>query len=476
MKEFKFENGSHIKSSNLTAKMMRHLIIALLPIIVFSFYKNGVIPYQQGFVNIIGLFRPLLMIILASLASLLSEVAYYKFILKGKDVKDFLSDSFALIPGLFLALIVPLNTPYLILIVGAMLASIVGKMIYGGFGHNIFNPALIGRLLIFSAYGVNIMSAGGYLNPAELDTIAKATPLTNLKTLTTIGSYETLVAPYGSLMNFFLGTIPGSMGETSALLILVAFVYLTFNKIIKWTIPVVYVATVFVMTYLIGNASGLGLWFPLFHILSGGLMFGAVFMATDPVTSPVTPIGQVIYGLFLGILTVVFRFLTPEPEGVLTSILTMNMFIYLIDKTGMKARFEISKMIIPIVTAWVLIVSLGFYIASTYDVPAGPVVDNNFKVISKDITDDKTTYVVTQKGYVGPIKGQITIVNGSILSIDIVEQNESFYQTITDANYIATLLMNRDNLSEVDTVSGATFTSTALREMLINTLEDYNEK
>jgi Na+-translocating ferredoxin:NAD+ oxidoreductase subunit D len=112
----------------------------------------------------------------------------------------------------------------------------------------------------------------------------------------------------------------------------------------------------------------LELWFPLFHILSGGLLFGAVFMATDPVTSPTTQIGQLLFGLYLGILTVVFRFLTPEPEGVLTSILTMNMFVYLIDKLGAKARFKFRKTIMPFVIAWSLIIGLGMYISTTFEV------------------------------------------------------------------------------------------------------------
>lgn len=474
MREFDYEHGTHIKSNNQTNKIMMHLLVALFPIILFSFYKNGIIPYSKDLTNIYGLFKPLIIIIVAILTSLVSEYLYYKYVIKGHNPNEFMKESFGLFPGLFLALTLPLNTPLPIVIVGSAIATIIGKMIFGGFGHNIFNPALIGRLFIMSAYAINIVNAGGYLNAYEVDTISKATPLTNAFSSTAIGSYNTLVKPFGTLWDFFLGTIPGSLGETSALLILVAFIYLVVNKIIKWTIPVSYVLTVFVMTYLIGNYNGLGIWFPLFHVLSGGLLFGAVFMATDPVTSPTTIVGQILYGLFLGILTVVFRFLTPEPEGVLTSILTMNMFVYLIDKTGARSRFKFSHALIPFVLAWSLIFGLGIYISSSFKVEVPK--NNNFSIVSKDVVNDTTTYVVTQKGYVSTIKGKVIIKDSNIISFEVLEQAESYYQLIENVDYINTLINGQSNLIEVDTVSGATYTSTALRTLLINTLEDYNEK
>ena len=474
MREFDYEHGTHIKSNNQTKKIMMHLLVALLPIILFSFYKNGIIPYSKDLTNIYGLFKPLTIIIVAILTSLVSEYLYYKYIIKGHNPKEFMKESFGLFPGLFLALTLPLNTPLPIVIVGSAIATIIGKMIFGGFGHNIFNPALIGRLFVMSAYAINIVNAGGYLNAYEVDTISKATPLTNAFSSTAIGSYNTLVKPFGTLWDFFLGTIPGSLGETSALLILVEFIYLVVNKIIKWTIPVSYVLTVFVMTYLIGNYNGLGIWFPLFHVLSGGLLFGAVFMATDPVTSPTTIVGQILYGLFLGILTVVFRFLTPEPEGVLTSILTMNMFVYLIDKTGARSRFKFSHALIPFVLAWSLIFGLGIYISSSFKVEVPK--NNNFSIVSKDVVNDTTTYIVTQKGYVSTIKGKVVIKDSNIISFEVLEQAESYYQLIENIDYINTLINGQSNLIEVDTVSGATYTSTALRTLLINTLEDYNEK
>lgn len=195
-------------------------------------------------------------------------------------------------------------------------------------------------------------------------------------------------------------------------------------------------------------------------------MFGAVFMATDPVTSPVTPIGQILYGLFLGILTVIFRFLTPFPEGVLTSILTMNMLVMILDKIGAVARFNFKITIIPFIIAWILILGLSVGISATTKEEKK---DTNFNIIEKTKDGNKTTYIVTQKGYSSNIKAKIIIENKKVLELNILEQNDSFYQKIEDENFVNKLKEN----PEADTVSGATITSTAIKTMLKNTLNDY---
>jgi len=464
--------GPFIKSNNTTKKMMMHVIIALTPIIIFTFVKNGIIPYSKGYINILGLFYPLIFILISTLATFTFETIYsYIFLRKKHNFKELIKNSYSIFPGLFLSLILPINTPIIILIIGSFMSSIIAKMLFGGFGNNIFNPALVGRLFIITMYAIVIGNSGGYLNSYELDTISSSTPLTNLSTISGIGTYNEIVKPYGSLMDFFIGTIPGAVGETSALLCLLAFIYLTIFKVIKWKIPVVYILTVFSITYVIGGMNDLGIWYPLFHIFSGGLMFGAIFMATDPVTSPVTPIGQVLYGLFLGILTVIFRFLTPFPEGVLTSILTMNMFVMILDKIGAIARFNFKITLIPFVIAWILILGLSIGISMNYSNKTEEI-DPNYNIISKTVENKKTSYIVTQKGYSSTIRASITIENGKITTFQVLEQNESFYKKIEEQDYINKLKQN--NVQEIDTVSGATITSNALKKLLINTLNDYN--
>lgn len=466
--------GPFIKDKNSTSKIMIHLFVALLPIIVFSFYKNGYLPYQDGKATFIGLFYPLIFIFIPTITSFLTELLWIRICnhKKGKDLKESIMHSYSIFPGLFLGLILPINTPISILIFGAIFATIIGKMIYGGFGNNVFNPALIGRLFVISTYALTITNNGGYLNPSELDAVTTATPLSNVALQEGIGTYETLVSPYGNLWDFLFGTIPGAVGETSALLCLLGLSYLILKKIVKAIIPITYILTVFFITFIIGSFNDLGIWYPLFQILSGGLFFGACFMATDPVTSPTTPVGQVLYGLFLGILTVIFRYLTPYPEGVLTSILTMNLFVYILDRIGSKARFDKKCALLPFIFAFILIFYTGCSIGISYqkDTTTG---DSNFEIVSKEGSGNTVTYVVTQKGYVGKIKAEIKIENGTVKSYEILEQNESFYGKIEDADYISKLLQNQNKLEGLDTVSGATVTSSALKKMFINTLADF---
>jgi len=457
--------GPFIKDKNTTEKMMTHLLVALTPIIIFAFIKNGVIPYKKGYTTITGLFYPLIFILISTISTYLFETIFK--LIKEKDIKKALKNTYSIFPGLFLGLILPINTPIIVLILGSFVSSVIAKMIFGGFGKNIFNPALIGYLVITTIFASMISTNGGYLNPYELDTITTSTPLTNAQIISGIGDYDTLIKPYGRLSNIFIGNIPGAIGETSALLCLLAFIYLTYFKVIKWKIPVTYILTVFAITYVIGGSNNLEIWYPLFQVFSGGLMFGAVFMATDPVTSPVTPIGQTLYGIFLGILTVIFRFLTPFPEGVMTSILTMNMFVIILDKIGALARFNFKITLIPFIIAWILIIGLSFGISMKYNKTEE---DPNFNILSKNIEGTKTTYIVTQKGYSSTLKAQIIIENNKVQEFKILEQNDSFYSKIEEEKYLEKLKENK----EIDTITGATVTSTALKTMLKNTLNDYN--
>ena len=466
------QEGPFLKNKNSTHKMMRNLLIALTPIILFSVYKNGYLPYSHQKTNILGLFYPLLFIMLPTFTTFLTELLYTKYFLKKnkEELMEFTKNSFSIVPGLFLGLILPINTPLSIVILGAVFATIIGKMLFGGFGYNIFNPALVGRLFIISTYALVITNHGGYMNPLEVDTITTATPLSNVSIISGIGTYETLVKPYGNLWDFLIGTIPGAMGETSALLCIIAGIFLSITKVIKWKIPLIYILTVFGMTYLIGGMNGLGIWYPLFQVLSGGLLFGAVFMATDPVTSPVTPIGQILYGLFLGILTVVFRYLTPYPEGVLTSILTMNMFVFILDKIGRKSQIHFWKCVLMFVIAWAIIIEASIFIGNKYDKRNH--IDSKYKIVSKKVLQDGYQYIVTYDGYASKIKASIEIKKDKITKFEVIEQNESFYNKIEQANYIDKLLKEQQKIEEIDTISGATITSTAIKKIFILTLQD----
>ncbi len=482
MKEFHDYRGPYMRSKGHSAKMMRNVFLALTPIIGFACYKNGIFPYLEGKTDIYGCIYPLLFILVTMLTSYLTEACYHFVFMKkrGSSLKEVMANSYALFPGLFLSLIMPINTPIELMMLGAFIATIFGKMIYGGFGYNIFNPALIGSLFIISIYGSVITSHGGYFNPYELDTISHATPLSNVAVVDGIGTYQTLVEPYGNLFDFFFGTIPGAMGEVSALLCLLAFLFLAFTRTIKVKIPILYIATVFGMTTIIASLNGVGMWYSLFQIFSGGLFFGAVFMATDPVTTPVTPTGQALFGICLGILTVILRYLTPYPEGVLTSILAMNILVFLFDKIGSRVRGRAILKAASITIIVILAIGVAFGISKKYDQKASTNgnKDNNFELLETKQVGEKTIYIATQKGNGGVIKAEVTFEKGVATTYVILEHREtpSYYSLVEKEDYVSKLLQGQNQLDKVDTVSGATISSTALKKLLINLKEVANEK
>lgn len=383
--------GPFIKDNNRTQKMINHLLIALTPIILFAFLKNGLLPYKKGYTNIYGMIYPLIFILVPTISTFLFEIIF------GLITRKKIKDSYSTISGLFLGLILPLNTPLPIVILGALISSIIEKIIFRVSGKNILNPALVGRLFIITIFAATITSNGGYLNPHEINTITTSTPLTNASLVDGLGTYETLVKPYGRLLNIFIGNVPGAVGETSVLLCLLAFIYLTYFKVIKWKIPVTYILTVFAITYVIGGSNDLGIWYPLFQIFTGGLMFGAVFIATDPVTSPTTPIGQILYGIFLGILTVIFRYLTPFPEATMVSILIMNMLVMVLDNIGSIGRFNFKIALMPFIIAWVLIIGLGLGISMKYAKPEEPFeVEKRDEKIPESIQENQAEYTIEE--------------------------------------------------------------------------------
>lgn len=334
-----------------TSQMMRDFVIALIPLILFGWLKNGLLPFIKyngdpimG-ISFMEMIYPLLFIIVGGLTSVVSETLFFYFTGKHTwaEIRHELSLSYAVIPGLLLAMMLPVYTPIWVLMLGCFAANIVFKMLFGGFGHNVLNPALMGYVFITTAF-ISVITAsirGGYLLPSELFE-SSATPLTNMVGKVG-GTYKDLVEPYGNLLKMFLGFRPGSLAETSGLLCILACVYLIVRRVIVWIIPVVYVGTVFVLTLIIGVVNGQGLWFPVFNVLSGGLLFGAVFMATEPVTSPKSPNGKVIYAFLLGVLTTLFRLSGNLPEGVATSILFMNLFVPIIERFAASARASVAK-------------------------------------------------------------------------------------------------------------------------------------
>lgn len=474
MREFKVKKGNFIKSENNTRKMMYNIIIALIPIMLFAFYKNGVLPIIKGSGNLLDIFKPLMIFVVPIAVCLLVEYLYFIIKKERKTILYLIEESFAIIPGIFIGLIIPLNTPIWLVALAALIASL-SKMIFGGLGKNILNPALTGAIIIIVFAAAYVGSQGGYLNAYEMDSISGATPLANFSAVSYAGTYEEIVGPYGSLWTFFFGNIPGAIGETSAFLCIAAFIYLVINKVIKWRIPVFYISTVFIMTTIIGLTNNMGMWYPMFCILSGSLLFGSIFMTTDPVTSPITKHSQILGGIILGILTVGIRYLTNYPEGVLISILIFNLITLGINRLSIKFSFNKIYNVLSLVVVIIIALVLSLIISNKVDYNPNSNIDPNFQVTNTEKSGNQTIYYVTSRGFTGKtsIKSKVTIQNNNIISLEILSNKESYYHLIENSNYLEEIVTNQNNLASVEAVSGATYTSDYLKE-LIEKIKEYD--
>jgi electron transport complex protein RnfD len=270
---------------------------------------------------------------------LLFEYLIQKFILK-KTIS--ITDGSALVTGLLLAFNVPSNLPVFIIIIGSFIAIAVAKMTFGGLGNNPFNPALVGRVFMLISFPVQMTSwpVPGGLKTGYTDAVTGATPLAIIKEGIKNGEpLSQLVTQIPTPSQMFLGDMGGSLGEVAAVALIIGFIYMLVKKIITWHIPVSVVGSIAVFTAILWLINPEQYASPMFHILAGGVLLGAIFMATDYVTSPMSVRAQIIYGCGIGILTVIIRVWGSYPEGVSFAILIMNAFVPLMNTYIKPRRF-----------------------------------------------------------------------------------------------------------------------------------------
>jgi Na+-translocating ferredoxin:NAD+ oxidoreductase subunit D len=311
--------GPHMHDLETTAKIMWTVSGSLLPATLMSVYYFGM---------------PAIMVILVCLATSLAAEAGMQRLLK-KPVT--LSDGSAFLTGLLLAMNLPANAPLYIPFVGSIVAIMIAKHLFGGLGYNIFNPALVGRAFVLVSFAKTMTT---FVAPAAsfmaTDAKTTATPLVLLKEegmAKLLEVYHTKAALYQDL---FIGNRAGSLGETSAIALLLGAAFLLAKRYITWHIPIPFIATVGVLTWIFGGKDGLMTGDPLLHMMSGGLILGAFFMATDYVTGPSIRGAQVVFGICAGALTTLIRLKGGYPEGVMFAILLMNCFAPLLDR-GMRS-------------------------------------------------------------------------------------------------------------------------------------------
>lgn len=302
----------HIRCDESISKIMWSVNAALAPAAVFSIYQFG-----------LPAVKTLLICIIAA-------VATEYFILKWQNKPMVVSDGSAFLTGLLLAMNIPVTVPWYLPLFGSVVAIGIAKHTMGGLGYNIFNPALVGRAFLLASWPIAMTTWPSMAS--KVDGMTSATPLGILK----LQGYEKLVEVFGDKADLykamFLGLRSGSAGETSALLLLLGGLYLIYRRYINWQVPVFMIATVGVMTWMFGGKAGLFTGDPILHMMSGGLILGAFYMATDMVTIPITIKGQIVFAVGAGMLTVLIRLLGGYPEGVCYAILLMNCVTPLIDR------------------------------------------------------------------------------------------------------------------------------------------------
>ncbi len=311
MKEntFILKSSPHFRDKDSVSKIMYAVVISLIPAVAASIYFFRL--------------KAVLIYVTCVATCLVTEAVFLK--VRKKDVRS-LWDGSAIITGLLLAMTLPPSLSLDLVIIGSVMAIALGKQVFGGLGYNVFNPALVGRAFLQIAFPVAMTT---WVPPATLqvNTATFATPLGNLKFLASIT--EGSLTP---LKDLFWGNVGGCLGETSAIALLLGALFLLFRKVIDWRIPAGIISALVVFTGLFWITSPDKYTHPLFHVLAGGFLIGAFFMATDMVTSPITPVGAWIYALGIGFLIGLIRLFGGFPEGVMFSILFMNTFVPLINR------------------------------------------------------------------------------------------------------------------------------------------------
>ncbi len=306
-------SSPHIRTIESVQSVMTDVLIALFPAALMAVLLFG--------------YKALLTMAISVLTAMAVEALWLR-------KRDLYSDGSAAVTGLLFAMVLPPDPPWWLVVVGAASAIIIGKQVFGGIGYNIFNPALVGRAMVVMSWGGRMVGPiwpqpQPFAFTADISAVTMATPLASQQEALSYG-----------FTNIFIGSIPGCLGETSALALLIGGVWLYYKGHIDWRIPGGFIGIVFIVGTLFGGSFfGGPLGTGLFHVLAGGVMIGAIFMATDMVTSPVTASGKLIFGIGCGLITMLIRIWGTMPEGVTFAILIMNAVTPIIDNFTIPKQF-----------------------------------------------------------------------------------------------------------------------------------------
>lgn len=358
--KYVFHVSPNLQSKNSTQNIMRDLTIGLSVVFLCSliYYATS---YGMNYA-----LQEILLLLCSLVTAFICEAVFAK--VKKQDIKNFITHSFAWVTCLIMVMMCTIDTPVYAIIIATFFAVAVGRLMFGGFGQNIYNPAAVGRAVIFASF-----------SGMTSNLVTSATPTGVLASTFrwlpgSADALHSFLDAYGGWGGLFMGTYPGAMGETFTLAIILVGIFLIVRNVIDWRVPVMYLGTIFVIAALIAAFSGIDswngipaiLWYPCLHLLVGGVVFGAFFMLTDPVTMPVVPAGRVFFAICAGIITMLIRMKGNFVEGCLYSILIMNTFTPLIEQMFDKPQLtQIKKGWIVCLCSLLAAVGVAFYAAQT---------------------------------------------------------------------------------------------------------------
>lgn len=485
--KFVFNASPNLRQSQSTKQIMLELMLGLLVVFGFS------LVYYQSAYGMEYALQAVKLLCVSLIVTFVTETAFAYFTKKKNKfdiayVKTFLGSSFGWITAIILTMMCKIDIPPYALGVATFFAIFFGKLVFGGFGQNIFNPAAVGRAVIFATF-----------MGAATDVVTSATPTTIIANdfnwlVVNPEMINEMMNQIGGLSTLFTGWYPGAIGETSAVIILLVGAILAYRKVIDWRVPVVYLGSIFVLTAGVALFRGVGsygsipgfIWYPLVHVLTGGVVFGAVFMLTDPVTSPTSAQGRCIFALGAAIFTVLIRIKANLPEGCLYSILLMNMLTPMIEK-GLEGKQLETRKKASIIFTVVGVVGLGSVLLAANVIEAkepapkvmiqtndAVVLKYDAKITSKEKQKDgNVLYMVDAQGFASLEDSSkyntfAILVNPSDTTIVSVEA-----KNIVDTEYVGDLVESEDFLKQYaglqlkdnfeievnDAVTGATYSS-----------------
>ena len=331
--KFTFKPSPNYRVAQSTTDIMKYLTVALGAVLLTSIIWYGV---SYGLAM-----RVIMLTVCAVASALLTETAYFAFT-KSKDILHDVTHSYGWVTAIIMVLMTRVDVSYYAMVICVAVAILFGKLLFGGFGQNIFNPAAFGEALIMNAF----TSTGSEAVTAQV--LSGATPMTSMATTGWGCNGPQILAEiktYGGLFGMLMGNYPSVIGGSCALILIVAFIYLVYHRVIDVRLSVSYIVTLFVVALITGLTHGSGIEFALFNVLAGGGLFAAVFMVTDPVTTPVSIPGRYIFGICAACLTLILRWKASVPDGALLAILLMNMLVPAIDRACDGSQIKDAKKI-----------------------------------------------------------------------------------------------------------------------------------